>query len=331
MDFVTPVPDMVTRIRRWTYLSKRYPGEVRKIFRHALVTAIVLDEKRRREILTEVKKGLSSGEIESLMIDSGGFQVLKRQLYTPDEMIKINAELYTKYDWATNYVLPDAPPVLKEPLEESKRKIQISIESGLKLFDILPEKIQKKCIPVFHLRDYEDLDRQAEAYEHILELSGKCCWASLRTTPGSAHRLTHLNIDLLSRLQKKLPSTKIHCLGIGSRQAMYVLHRMDAYSSDSTSPTKTAFGHEVIFGFNDIHSDDIEGIEKAKKMTGHECASCANPENLKNSWVHRCIHNLIAMEDLPKLFNETTPEQFVEKFPDWYGRIETKEKQAAFF
>ena len=331
MNFFTPIPDMAARIRKWLWLSKRDPSEKRKIFRHSLVTAIVLDEKRRREILREARIGLESGDIETLMIDSGGFQVLKRDLYSLDELIRVNCELYQKYDFADYYVLPDGPPILKEPLADSKRKIENSIESGLKLFNMLPERIQRKCIPVFHLRDYEDIERQAEKYKHIIELSGMCCWASLRTTSGAAHRLTPLNIDLLTRLQKKLPSTKIHCLGIGSRQAMYCLNSMDIYSSDSTSPTKTAFGHEVIFGFEDVHSDDIKAIEKAKEITGHECSACFEPKELSSSWRARCIHNLITMEDIVNIFNKTTPEQFIEMFPNWYGRVQAKERQLSVF
>ena len=322
---------MAHRIRKYLYLSKRDPDDKRKIFRHSLVTAIVLDSRSRRQILGEAKKGLDSGYIESLMIDSGGFQVLKRDLYSPDEMIKQNVEIYTKYDFASNYVLPDSPPILNEPLECSKKKIEESINGGLNLFNVLPEHIQKKCIPVFHIRDYADLDRQLEAYKHILELSGKCAWASLRTTAGASHKLTPLNLDLLSRLQKKLPSIKIHALGIGSRQAMYCLYQMGIYSTDSTSPQQTAYKHEAIYGFKNVHTDNIEDIEKAKTETGHECASCKNPTKLKSSWVHRTVHNLVSMDNISDLFDKTKPEQFVDTFPVWSGKVECKGQQMAIF
>ena len=331
MRYVCPVPDMSSRIRKWPWISKRGYDESRKIFRHSLVTAIILEEPRRRQILRAVHDAMDSGDIETLMIDSGGFQVWRHQLYTAEEMYVLNTEIYKKYDWATYYVLPDVPPILKEPLSESKKKIESSIQSSYSLFDRLPEKIQRKCVPVFHTRDKEDIERQADAYKHIIDASGMCCWAALRTTTKSLQRLSLNNVELLTAVKEKLPDVNIHVLGIGSRQAMYCLQNMGIFSCDSTAPTKTAFGHEVIFGFEDIHSDDTEAIKKAKEISGHECTSCANPKQLKDNWVHRCVHNLIAMEDLPELFDNTTPDQFVKMFPDWSDRVKAKGSQLAFF
>lgn len=314
-----------------------------KPYRRLLFTPITVSSHISRErTMGYLERERKEGHLEWMMFDSGGFQTFRNEGYTIDRLVKENLWLYKRYDWADAYVMPDQPPAPNDTNDIIRNKIEKTILGAQTLFDQLPHKIQKKCMPVFHIQYMADIDEQYNAYKHIIEDSKLVCCA---IEGGTNKRLNLKAMRVLKELKNILPKdTKIHTLGISSYPAMFALEQLGISSCDAVSPIFQA--SRGFLNFNGVlvkyscRAEDpisIENLRSLKIGTGHRCPFCDNPEKLKNVWRYRRLHNLVAFDEMDLTLSNMTLDNFKMGYPEMYENlaqvldIPTQDQQMSLF
>lgn len=306
----------------WEKYTKDYDwkGEPVNPFKTALFTPSSFKKSTARlDLMKELKE---KGTLETLIFDSGGFQIWNQtSKYTFDELLEVNVRLYTENDWADYFILQDYPPGAEDSDAEVDEKIEKTIESSFKLFNRLPDHVKKKCLPVFHAKYLHQIEYQVERYaplfeyneEKLISFSNNIFGRKLNTDGKK------LDLDGLLILNKiKDLDLKVHFLGMGSTLFLFLLKclGMNFQSFDNTTWVREAAYGRILFPY--IASCQVtdadnrrfkvgtnEELERAKEMTGHSCPFCQNTDILKTgSYHHRALHNLIVLQELNDMYEK---------------------------
>lgn len=297
-----------------------------KPYRHALITLIKLSTIARETTMGYLRRMREQGELERLMFDSGGFQMFRDPSFTIERLIRDNLRLYQKHDWADAYVMPDRPPLPSDPYPIMQTKVESTINATKQLFEQLPAYIQKRCVPVFHVRNETDIDYQYKHYKYIIETSNLCCYA----IPGTRKKLDYKNMKLMHSLVKTVgPDVKVHALGVASPHAVYCMEQIGISSYDAVSPifiagTGMVQTFQASIDFSDRKPDlsvSREEMEQFRQESGHRCPFCDNLDKLYTKYRYRRLHNLIVFDEFSWFHRNTTMDKFSDMAPDMYEAL----------
>ena len=218
----------------------------------------------------------------SLWLDSGGYQIMKKQLNIFVEKI---AWLYDILD-ADYYISLDYPSIPGERREIRLKKMKKTIEN----FDYLVRKLSprgKIIVPVIHfspkLEDYDYLiNLYSEEYGCKIIAFGGFVPPLLSSKGTKRARLKSvLALYYVSKLAEK---RRIHVMGLGSITTLSILNTLRIHSTDSAAwRVKAAYGkiilpwggerhvthRKVNFGRKKLTNDEfIEMIELIKRTRG---------------------------------------------------------------
>ena len=330
-----------------------------KLFRNVLLTPVAL--RKNADILDYLKELKDEGVIDNIMFDSGGFQVLTGSLESKgvtnlDDLHRHNEELYNENDWADIYIMPDHPPNLSDLYHDGfKRKIDDTVEASLKFFECLKPEVQDKVAPVFHLRKDQDIEYLYEAYKPMLDKSKFASYsASSLTRPGSPRQLRGDALVMLNELQKVLKKEEIglHCLGISSPGAVFILHHMGIRTFDASTPIIGAGLGKVYFPYigsiscsvlrdDDPNNMTEEKLKWARESSNHRCPFCEDVEPMKRGsegedvpgYLFRRMHNFCVLDELNWLYSDLNVELFEKLGIEQYKIFRTicDNKQISFF
>lgn len=337
---------------------------VPKTHRNVLLTPIVFGSNKTG--LTYIKELKDEGIIDNVMFDSGGFQVLtgalkSKGISTLDDLQKHNEDLYNEYDWADIYIMPDHPPNRADSYHNGyKEKVNNTIEASLSFFECLKPEIQGKVAPVFHLQKDEDIDYMYDGYKPMLDKSKFAAYsASALTNPGTPRQLRGDALIMLNELQKKLipENVNVHCLGIASPPAVFMLNYVGARTFDASTPIIGAGLGKAFFPYmggmscsirRDKEDDNMtqEKLDRLKKLTNHRCPYCHELEPMKRAtkvdgipgYMFRRYHNFCVWDDLNWHYNDMKTDLLQLLAPVQYKDLtvifpkeELKDKQYSLF
>ena len=324
-----------------SYIQDDYPwmtGEVPNLFRRFLLTPVCYSLKQLDQMLTEQRIRREQGELEWLMFDSGGFQTLRHQSYTMNRLIKDNLYLYKKYPFADSYVMPDLPAPPSDSIFVMEDKIEKSIDATKTLFDRLPSNLKSKASPVFHARAIHHIDRQYEAYRHILDESNMACYA----IGGTNKRFSSDHIRNVRYLNNKLPNLKIHLLGVAVPAMIWCMAACGINTYDALTPTAIAARGMISLPYrranysirleNNISDGELKTI---LKETNHRCPFCDNLNKLKSNTNYRRFHNAIIYDELNYFYKNMSTLDYSKLAPkcykDFKSSFETEYRQKSLF
>ena len=287
-------------------------GKMPEMFKNVLITPVVHDPGME-EIIDQLNYLRGIGHHRFLMYDSGGYQVsMKRMELNP--LIEKNLYLYSTYDVADAYVLPDSPLVKGMTEEEMVAEIGLTIDATNKLYDRLPDRIQEKCMPVYQVARKSHVDMQIESHSRISDRSGMVCYS----IPGSK-RLTLEHMMWLKYLKSLQPDVKIHLLGTTSPLAFFPMQHIGVDSCDSITPVVLGGNGEVAsyirqytFSHRKDDSEDLEFLRDKIKESGHRCPFCddGNLKKLKFSFNERIIHNMLVFAEMSEYYQSLTFDEY---------------------
>ena len=296
-----------------------------KIYRNLILTMSMMGRKHLGGVLTYLRKLRESGYTEKMMFDSGGFQVLTNKHFMSfDRMLRFNEVMYPKNSWADCFVMPDSPPNAAEPLPEMIKKVEFTIKSTTDFFKKMPLEIQKKSLPVFHLRFADQIGWQWKAYKHIIETSGQACISLQAPSATSLNRIDYRNMTIIKELMNALPDdTRVHCLGIASPASIFTMGYFGLTSYDAVTPITNAGMGRVLFHTGGINFTDgrpgasvrIEDVIKAKEKSNHRCPFCDDLDMLYKHYRHRRIHNHIMLDEINYYYRDLNLDQFAREWP----------------
>ena len=322
---------------------------VPKPYRNLLLTPIAISKKSK--FFNYIKHKKEQEEVNNVIFDSGGFQLLTGSLESKgitslDHLEQRNLELYHKHDWASLYMMPDYPPNKQDSYHlDFNTKVNQTIEHTLSFYDKLSIDLKEKSVPVFHLRTIEDIEKQYNCYKSILDKSGYASFsASALTEPKGHRKLKGSVLVVLSELQRFLSDKNInlHCLGIGSPSAMFMLNYLGVRSVDSSTPFVVSGLGQVVFPYvnnrpcstlrNNYDNMNEEQLEYLKRKTGHSCPFCTNLLSIKQHYektdpstrlghLWRRMHNLVVMDELNWLYRDLNLELFENLSPNSYNEL----------
>ena len=325
--YIWAYSDSMPRI--WRAFKKElrgdYPwltGERPKLFRNMLITPLARPDELPT-LLEHVSYFRELGDMEFLMFDSGGFQTLRNPNIKINNIIEDNLYLYNTYDQADAYVLPDLPTFSKMPLSEIEANIHDSIPAAFALYNKLPEHIQAKSMPVYHVHKKSHIDWQFEHYSKITEHSKMCCYV----IPPPSKRLTFEHMKWIQYLKSLQPDCWIHLLGTSAQLAIYAMEQIGVNSFDSITPSAIGgngfvanyVGQEPFSVRVEDSVSEEEILEKCH-IGGHRCSFCdeENIAQMKTDHNHRIIHNIIVFHELARYYRSIGDDAYKEIAPEWY-------------
>ena len=295
-------------------------GERPKLVQRRLVTPIDQGTGLRNTLEKERFMKGNKGD-KFLMFDSGGFQMLRNPRLKMETLIEENLKIVDEYDWADCYVLPDHPTPQHVSVEIMEPNLHESIEGGLRYFELAPDYVKDRAMPVFHVRKDEHIDLQLDAYKDILERSQKVCYA----IAGTTKRMTPQHIRWMRRLKEAHPNIYFHLLGVGAQPAIYVMNKIGVNAFDVISPHWTG-GNGRVADFKTVLDYSVhlptsvsdEEIIAIRQKTGHRCPFCDDLKRLKSDDRFRRLHNLIVYEELNYFYAQISEEGYKHMVPKWY-------------
>lgn len=287
-----------------------------KINRNCLFTGIAEKPKKRDAIFDFLRNYKENGDIEFMMVDSGGFQAGRFGI-SPDELVDTDLKIYTRNDWADIYIMPDMPPTGHDPMPVMEEKTQQTMRLTDELFDRLPPHLQAKSAPVFHVRNNAHIDEQYESYKHIIDISKRCSFSIAAPTAKSYNKFDAKNFELMKYAMEKVgKDVHMHCLGISSPLSVFCMSHIGLSSYDTISAKKSAGYGLILFPTGWYHftnrrppeskkknrSVSFEKIEELREITGHRCPFCDDIDRFYKSTYHRRLHNFIVFDELNYIF-----------------------------
>ena len=284
--------------------------EAPKIVRCCLFTGIAEKKQRREAIFKFLRSRRDAGELEFMMVDSGGFQAGRFGL-NAEQLVEEDYQIYTRNDWADAYVMPDMPPTGGDPLPIMEEKTRKTMSMTRELFDRLPLHLQEKSMPVFHVRNKRHIEEQYEFYKPIIDISKRASFSIAAPTSKSYNKFDSNNFVLMSRVMELVgQDTHLHCLGVSSPLSVFCMAYIGLSSYDTISAKKSAGYGLILFPSGWYHFTDrrshksvsFKKIEELKEKTGHHCPFCDDVDLFYRSTYHRRIHNFIVFDELNWVF-----------------------------
>ena len=298
-------------------------GQEPELFRYALVTPLSYPEFME-DIVGEQQVRRKRGEMDFLMFDSGGFQTLRDPSFTMDRLIQKDYELYTQYEIADAYVLPDKPTRPQESLEVMEGNVMVSVTAAHKLYDKLPDTIQMKSVPVYHARKKEHIDLQFEHYKDITSKSKMLCYS----IAGLNKKFNAKHMEIVLYLKSLQPDCSVHLLGIGAPPALFCMEKVGVNTFDTLTPHRIAtlgriatFYGSMIYSIRLDESVEDFAVEEMKEQTGHRCPFCDDLKRLKRETNYRSLHNWIVYEELSYFYKQFNMQTYKEYAPKWHKQL----------
>ena len=319
-------------------------------FRNILITPIKIGPKSK--FLPEARKLKKEGLVDRVIFDSGGFQLMtgslaKKGVRTLDDLIRKDRQLYQEHnDWVDVFMSLDDPPTLSDTHAVMRKKIQETIDISLRFFHEMPPEVQAKMVPIYHCRYLEQVDQFNEAYKPIIDKSGFVSYSAASCTNAGAIRSIKENIMLV--LQKIVKDqSEVHCLGIASPLAVFMMAYLGIRTYDGSSVSQAAGNGETYWPYlRSVPFSDrdhriprvpsVKGLEKLKELTGHHCPFCENRQDLIDNSDYRFMHNLIVQDQLSYIYRDLDFDKFASmQSSDKYIRLIRKilldKEQLSFF
>ena len=296
-----------------------------KIFRNILITPIKIGPRSR--FLGNIKRFKKRGMIDRIIFDSGGFQLMTgalkdKGITTINHLIRRDTEIYKDTsDFVDIFMSLDDPPTGSDSEEIMNKKIQDTIDIGLRFFHEMPSEVQKKMAPIYQCRHVHQLERFHEAYEPIYKQSNFVSYSAASvTTKGAIRTITPEVMQILDQLVKD--RKHVHCLGIMSPLAVFILALLGIRTYDGSSASKSAgtggtywpYLKSVPFSEHESKINDVptqKELDQLREKTGHSCPFCESREDLINNGRYRYLHNLIVQDQLSYLYRDLDIDKFV--------------------
>lgn len=321
-----------------------------KPFRNVLITPIKIGPKSK--FLPEARKLKQEGIIDRVIFDSGGFQLMtgslaNKGINTLDDLIRKDRQLYQEHnDWVDMFMSLDDPPTLSDTQEVMKKKIQETIDISLRFFNEMPPEVQAKMIPIYHCRYLEQVEQFNKAYDPIIQKSGFVSYSAASCTNKGAIRSIKQNIMLI--LQQLVKDQKeVHCLGIASPLAVFIMAYLGIRTYDGSSVSQAAGNGETYWPYRrSVPFSDrphrvgrvpsVKGLEKLKELTGHHCPFCENWKELVDDPETRFMHNIIVQDQLSYIYKDLDLDKFAsfqnsDKYTRLIRKILLDKEQLSFF
>ena len=287
-----------------------------KILRNILITPI--NQGKRSRFLPYIRKMKRQGIVEKVIFDSGGFSLMtgtlaQKGIHSVEDLVWRDKILYRdNVDFVDGFMMLDDPPTLNDCSDMIEKKIQGTIETTLNFFDQMNNEVRAKCIPIFHCPRDKYVPMMKEAYEPVIKESGYVAFsASSMTAINASRKLADGSSLILKGLVDDLK--EVHCLGIVSPQAAFLLSLMGVRSYDGTSATLAAGNGEVYLPFHssipmtdkDPKSYRTPSQQKwdiMKIESGHHCPFCESVNEMVKNRDYRWLHNLVVCDQLPYFY-----------------------------
>jgi len=196
----------------------------------------------------EQPRALLGFEGRFLLIDSGGFQVMKKGL---DLSVDFVAKLYTKCI-ADAYLSLDYPPTPNDDSEVAEKKYEASFRNWLRLRRILGDAV----VPILHIyRDenlfYKYLKKYLDYNPPMLAIGAAVPYILITRGVPRGSRLFAIRLIAEARAEYH---GWLHVLGLGSPSITPVLAALKVNSTDtSTWRVKAAYGKIILPGGGERH------------------------------------------------------------------------------
>ena len=289
-----------------------------KPFRNMLITPIKIGPKSK--FLPEARKLKEEGIVDKVIFDSGGFQLMtgvleKKGITTLEDLIKRDKELYQEHnDWVDIFMSLDDPPTLNDTHEVMNKKIQETIEISLRFFNEMPPEVQAKIAPIYHCRYLDQLPVFHEGYAPIIDKSGFVSYSAASCTHKGCSRTIKENVMLILQQLVK-DQSEVHCLGIVSPLAVFMMAYLGIRTYDGSSVSQSAgtgdtywpYLRSVPFSDRDTKIQRVPSkaeLEELKKLTGHHCPFCEDWDKLVDDYEYRFMHNMIVQDQLPYIYKD---------------------------
>ena len=295
-----------------------------KILRNILITPIKIGPRSR--FLWDIKDLKKQGFIDRIIFDSGGFQLMTGSLkdqgiVTINNLINRDKHIYkNSSDYVDVFMSLDDPPTGSDSEEVMQKKIQDTIDIGLRFFNEMPPIVQGRMAPIYQCRRVDQLEQFHKAYEPIYSKSNFVSYsAASATAEGAIRSITQPVMEVLDQLVKD--RKHVHCLGIVSPLAVFMLALLGIRTYDGSSASKSAgngftyWPYRRAVPFSD-HPSKLDftptqkELEQLRKDTGHHCPFCENREDLINNDRYRFLHNLIVQDQLSYFYRDLDIDKF---------------------
>ncbi|HIE11921.1 MAG TPA: GNAT family N-acetyltransferase [Desulfotomaculum sp.] len=285
-------------------------GDPRDPFRHMVFTPLFSTNAAAKLIcrLKEERDGV-------VMFDSGGYHVqMGKTSY--EELFDRLLRFYRENDWADWYVLPDHVPRSADSDQEVEFKVRETIGFARLFVRMMPGKFVEKAIGVIHGRTEEQIHRCISEYTRMG--IGYVAFGSFGTSGpgGSVNMVSQKSLGLLGMAQGVAHEygLRLHVFGIGSpnyltrlAEANIVPDSFDSagwwkgggfgYVFTSTRSLRVCYTRRI--------NSTLSRVANCLAADGHSCQFCRELFWLRDSRLHRVMHNLVVtMECVEKLQRE---------------------------
>jgi tRNA-guanine family transglycosylase len=234
-----------------------------------------------------------------VVMDSGGFQFIKRKMLDVDPREILNLYVQSKPNYGVILDHPIGPNLTKKDV----RRRQLITLRNTKLMLKLHTHHNPRLIPVVHGYD----SNSTVWFIKKLQGLGDFDFVGVGSLVPFIYNMkgvfdTERAIEIISCVRKMLPQNKIHVFGVGSTFTMHLMFYAGADSVDSSAwRMKAAFGAIQLPGIGDRHVSNRKRHKKYPTLSKEEkrmldkckCPACRNYsiEGLRNSFKLRAIHN----------------------------------------
>jgi len=275
-----------------------------------LVTSIIISSYElitKRGVLWKINKfgGLRSflelGSNVTLWLDSGGFQLMKKDLNIPVEKI---CQIYREVD-ADIYISLDYPTTPGDTSYEREKKIRKNIKN----FDYLTRKLNdKKIIPVIHFSP------KLEDYDYLLRVYLNEYGCNTIAFGGFVPPLLSVKGTKKSRLKGILAlqyialiagRENVHVMGVGAATTISILNALKIKSADSAAwRVKAAYGKIILPWGGERHVTDRKVNFGRKKLSKEELFELANLVRMSDNFPFNNNHDKIEEYLVTEVFSK---------------------------
>jgi len=277
-------------------------NDPRNPFAAVLVTPLFASPGTLRMIRDEFQE--KRGSI--VYFDSGGYYAQQGKIAFRDLYCALR-DYYRDpaNQWADWYVFPDHVPTSADPADVVAQKVNDTVTAARMFFAEMPAFVQERALPVIQGHTIEQVDRCIETYQAMgVRYIG---FGSFGTGGDSSinvadARSAQAVVHIVDRLRAGL---RLHVFGVSTPPVIYAFNRLGVYSFDSLAWVRSAGYGKVFLPFTRAYNVSHRSTRNSalsyaefvqiKERSGHHCPFCEDFDLLRESRLHRCLHNLVAV------------------------------------
>jgi len=258
-----------------------------------------------------------------VMLDSGGFFFLKKNIEIPIEEImdlyeKANADLCVALDVPFHYTMSD--------LEKEKR-----IDTTLRNFEIMINSVNMKkvkLVPVIHGHNKKQIDKVINFYQKFDNFDIYGLGSLVPLMFPYTLKKWRIVIEIINYVKNRIGDSKLHIFGLGNAVTILLVLYLGVDSVDSVAwRKKAAFGTIQMPGIGQRFIKKGKSKSWTKQIDWKtfkcDCIICKGLsssdalENLYSSFQKRALHNAWVFQKEVELFKEHSQnEKELEKWLD---------------